>query len=83
MACRLVGAKPLSEPMPEYYYLDPYEQSSVKFYSKLLECHSRKYVWKGRLRNGGRFVSASMCWEVLASHACDDDGSISGLAFMR
>ena len=26
MACRLVDAKPLSEPMLEYYQLDPWEQ---------------------------------------------------------
>ena len=30
MACRLVGAKPLSEPMPEYQ-LDPKEQTAMKF----------------------------------------------------
>ena len=30
MARRLVGAKPLSEPMVGYCYLDPAEQTSVK-----------------------------------------------------
>ena len=30
MACRLAGAKPLSEPMLEYCSLDPWEQTSVK-----------------------------------------------------
>ena len=30
MACRLAGAKPLSEPMLEYCYLDPWEQTSVQ-----------------------------------------------------
>ena len=30
MACRLVGAKPLSEQMLEYYQLDRQEQISVK-----------------------------------------------------
>ena len=30
MACRLDGAKPLSEPMMEYYLLDPKEPTSVK-----------------------------------------------------
>ena len=34
MACRLIGAKPLSEPMQPYYQLDPKEQTSVKFESK-------------------------------------------------
>ena len=28
---------------------------------EILAFHSRKYVWKCRLRNGGHFVSASMC----------------------
>ena len=31
MACRLVGAKPLSETILEYSQLDLYEQTSVKF----------------------------------------------------
>ena len=30
MYCRLFGAKPLSEPMLEYWQLDPWEQTSVK-----------------------------------------------------
>ena len=35
MACRLFGAKPLSEPMLPYCQLDPKEHILVKFYSKL------------------------------------------------
>ena len=31
MACRLVGDTSLSEPMLDYYQLDPYGQTSVKF----------------------------------------------------
>ena len=30
MTCRLAGAKPLSEPLLEYGWLDPWEQTSVK-----------------------------------------------------
>ena len=30
MACRLDGVKPLSEPILEYCYLDPWDQTSVK-----------------------------------------------------
>ena len=30
MACHLVGAKPLSEPMQEYGLFDPQEQTIVK-----------------------------------------------------
>ena len=32
MACRLDGAKLLSEPMLEYCQLDPWEQTSVNFF---------------------------------------------------
>ena len=32
MACRLIGANPLSEPMLEYCWLNTYEQTWVKFY---------------------------------------------------
>ena len=39
MACRLVGAKPLSEPMLDYFYLDPLEQTSVKSYSIFVHFH--------------------------------------------
>ena len=56
MACRLIGAKPLSKPMLAYCQLDPKEQTSVKFQSKFNHFHSRKCVWKCRLRNGGHFV---------------------------
>ena len=42
MACRLFGAKPLSEPMLSYCQLDPKEYISVKFYLKFKTFHSRK-----------------------------------------
>ena len=61
MACRLVDAKPLCEPMLEYCWLYPYEQALMKYYSKFIHFHSRKCMWKCRVRNGGHFVSASMC----------------------
>ena len=48
MACRLDGAKPLSEPMPEYCKLDPCEQTSVKSWSKFIYFHSRKRIWNCR-----------------------------------
>ena len=57
MACRLFGAKPLSEPMLPYCQLDPKEHISVKFYLKCDSFHERKYTqW-----NGGHFVLPSMC----------------------
>ena len=57
---KLVIVKPLSEPRLEYFKLDPWEQTSVKFQSKFKHFHWRKYVWKCRLRNVVHFVSASM-----------------------
>ena len=61
MACRLVSAKPLPEPMPAYCWLDSWEQISVKFKSEFYHFHWRKCIWKCPLRNGGHLVSASMC----------------------
>ena len=56
MACHLFGAKPLSKPFLGYCQLYPKEQTSVKFLLKYETFHSRKYIWKYRLRNGGHFV---------------------------
>ena len=41
--------------------ITPKEHISVKFYLKFKSFHSWKCIWKCRLRNGGHFVSASMC----------------------
>ena len=60
MACRLFGAKPLSKPMLCQCQLDPKEQTSVKFQSKYKTFHSRKCIWKYRLRIGGHFVQGEM-----------------------
>ena len=61
MACRLDGAKPLSELMLTYYQLDPKEHISMKFYLKFKCFHSRKCIWKCHLENGIHLVSASVC----------------------
>ena len=61
MAWRLLGAKPLSEPMLPYCELDLKEHISVKFDLKFKNFHSQKNTWKCRLQNGSHFVSASMC----------------------
>ena len=42
VACRLFDAKTLSKPMPGYFQLDHYEQSSVKYKT----FHSLKCIWK-------------------------------------
>ena len=68
MAWRLFGAKPLSKPMLGYCQLYPWEQTTVKFSSKYNHFHSRKYILKYRLRNGGHFAQgrwvkyADECW---------------------
>ena len=48
MACRLVGAKPLSEPMLEYWSL----RNKLKWN---LNWNWRKYIWKCRLGNVDHF----------------------------
>ena len=56
MACRLSGAKPLSEPVLTNCQLDPKEHIWLKFYLKFKYFISRKCDWTNRLRNGGHFV---------------------------
>ena len=52
IACRLFSAKPLSKPMLSYCHLDPLGSN----FSEITTFHSRKCIWKYRLRNGGHFV---------------------------
>ena len=59
MACRRIGAKPLSKPMLTYCQLDPKEHISMKFNLKFKYFHSRKCVWTCRLQNGSHFVQGS------------------------
>ena len=40
MACHLVGAKPLSEPMLDYCQLEPREQTSVESWAKVMQFYS-------------------------------------------
>ena len=56
IACRLLGANPLPEPMHTYCQLHPQEHTLVKLESKYKTFHSRKCIWKYRMRNGGHFV---------------------------
>ena len=56
MACRLVDAKPLSEPM----LADCQLETSVNLWSKLRHFRSRKCIWKRLLWNGCHCVSPSM-----------------------
>ena len=56
MACRLIGAKPLSEPMLSYCQLGFKEYISVTFYLKFKSFHSWKCT--GICHH---FVSTSMC----------------------
>ena len=46
MACHLLGTKPLSEPILDYYQLLPKEHTAVKFQSKYKTFYSRKCIWK-------------------------------------
>ena len=51
MAWRRPGAKPLSEPMLEYYQLDPWKQTSVKSQSKFIYFHSRNFIQENAFEN--------------------------------
>ena len=61
MACRLLSAKPLSESMLQYCQLDPQGTYYSEIYLNFKNFHSNKCTWTCRLRNGGHFVSTSMC----------------------
>ena len=50
MAWHLFGTKPLSEPIPNYCQLDPWEQQiSVKFWWKQKTIFTRKLIWRCHL----------------------------------
>ena len=59
MACRLFGAKPLPDPMSDYYQLELRDKPQWNF-NQFKNFHWRKCIWKCRLRNGAYFVSALM-----------------------
>ena len=68
MACRLFGAKPLSEPIMNNCELDPEEQISVKFESK----HNNLQWKKINLMN----VICKMA-AILSRPSCDNPRNVS------
>ena len=64
-ACRLLGTKPLSEPLLDCCYLDHWEQTWVKFELKYENFHTWKWIWKCHLQNDSHFVLALMCKQKL------------------
>ena len=60
LACRLIHAKPLSEPMLDYCPLDPKEQISLKLELKFLHFHSRKC-----LKMSGKWQSFCLSCKIL------------------
>ena len=56
MAWHQIGAMSSSEPTLPCCQLYPKAHISVIIFLQ------KKYTWKCRLRNGGHFVSGSMCW---------------------
>ena len=61
MACRLTGAKPLSEPMLPYCQLDHKEYISVKFHLKLKYVIQENAFETVVCEMAAIFVYASMC----------------------
>ena len=56
----------LSKPMLDYYWLDIWEQISVKFQSKQNEFHTRKWPWKYRLKKMVAILPLPQCvWWLL------------------
>ena len=81
MACRLSGAKLLSEPVVAYCELNSWKQISVKFESKCDNFHTRKLNWKciclglSVLRNLTVWETSSSRYTRHSSHAkiyCND-----------
>ena len=57
MACRLVGAKPLSESLLDYCQLDPYEHISMKFETKY-----NNFIDKNAFENAVWKMAAILSW---------------------
>ena len=72
MACCLLAAKSLPEPMLAYCLLDSWEQISVKFESELHHFHWRRCIWKCCLPEWRPFcprVDELMHWDWM-THIC-------------
>ena len=70
MVCHLNSAKPLSESMLAYCEFDPWEESSVKLWSKYNYFHWRNYNGKCHKQNVGHFghnVFEVFCHNVAVS----------------
>ena len=91
MACRLVSAKALPEPMLPYCQLDSWEQISVKFESEFYHFHSRKCIWICRLPRWQPFCPGGdklTHWCLLTPYGTwsldmDNTGSGNGLSHVR
>ena len=60
MACRLFGAKSLSEPMEVFCQLDPWEQTSMKFISEYSDFVQEDALENVRFQNDGNYFQGSM-----------------------
>ena len=68
MACRLFGAKPLSEPMLDYCQLllgTSFGEIWIWILSFACHFRSRKCIWNCRLPNWGHFVQGGMSYKKL------------------
>ena len=60
MVCHLFSAKPLSEPMLDYWQLGPWEHISVKFESVHNSSYCKKCISKCCLQNVSHLISATI-----------------------
>ena len=87
MACRLFGAKPLTEPMLAYCQLDSWENISVKFESEFYHFYSMKCNWKCRLTKWQPFCPGGdglkhMCGQVMPHTVITQDHHCFGQWFV-
>ena len=61
MACRLKGHQAIVWTSASILLIGPMGTNFVEILSEIHTSSLNKYIWKRLLRNGGHFVSASMC----------------------
>ena len=78
MACRLFGAKLLSEPMPDYCHLSPRQQISLKFEQNTAFFLFNKMHFKNFVCKMGVFLHRPQCVNVTdAGRICAQEQKVS------
>ena len=67
MASRLIGAKPLPEPMLTYLSIGPLGTNFGEIWIGTSNFHSLICIWKCRLRNGGHLAQGDLRYKTVLS----------------